>query len=152
MRQSLKKTSPVVEPLIPIFGSIRPTSKPGVLASTTKAEIPDGDAEAACRAALRALLDRDEADQRARPEPAVLLLEEDPEELVLAEELDDVPRELGRLVDLRRPRRDPLARERAHEVADLALLVGERVGRHGGSLEAVDVSGVGPPGPEEDVD
>ena len=39
-RQSVKKTSPVVEPLIPIFGSIRPTSKPGASASTMNAEIP----------------------------------------------------------------------------------------------------------------
>ena len=31
------------------------------------------------------------------------------------------------LVDLGRPRRDALARERAHELADLALLVGQRV-------------------------
>ena len=38
---SLKKISPVVEPLMPIFGSIRPTSKPGVSASTTNAEIPE---------------------------------------------------------------------------------------------------------------
>src|SRR5205807_3125233 len=47
------------------------------------------------------------------------------------EELDDVPGELGRLVDLRGTGRDPLARERTHELADLALLVGERVDRHG---------------------
>jgi hypothetical protein len=40
IRQSLKKISPVVEPLIPIFGSIRPTSKPGASASTTNAEMP----------------------------------------------------------------------------------------------------------------
>ena len=40
MRQSLKKISPVVEPLIPIFGSIRPTSNPGASASTTNAEMP----------------------------------------------------------------------------------------------------------------
>ena len=39
-RQSLKKISPVVEPLIPIFGSSRPTSKPGESASTMKHEIP----------------------------------------------------------------------------------------------------------------
>ena len=39
--QSLKKISPVVEPLIPIFGSIRPTSKPGASASTTNAEMPE---------------------------------------------------------------------------------------------------------------
>ena len=53
------------------------------------------------------------------------------EDPVLAEELDDVPRELGRRVDLGRPRRDPLARERAHELPDLALLVGQHVVRHG---------------------
>ena len=41
MRQSSKKISPVVEPLIPIFGSIRPTSKPGASASTTNAEMPE---------------------------------------------------------------------------------------------------------------
>ena len=40
MRQSSKKISPVVEPLMPIFGSIRPTAKPGASASTTNAEIP----------------------------------------------------------------------------------------------------------------
>jgi hypothetical protein len=40
MRQSLKKISPVVEPLMPIFGSIRPTSNPGEDASTMKEEIP----------------------------------------------------------------------------------------------------------------
>ena len=39
-RQPSKRSSPVVEPLIPIFGSIRPTSKPGVSASTTNAEMP----------------------------------------------------------------------------------------------------------------
>ena len=51
---------------------------------------------------------------------------------LLAVELDDVPRELGALVDLRGARRDALAREVAHEVADLALLVGQRVDRHDG--------------------
>ena len=39
-RHAVKKTSPVVEPLMPIFGSIRPTSKPGASASTMNAEIP----------------------------------------------------------------------------------------------------------------
>ena len=64
------------------------------------------------------------------PEPPALLVEEQAEELVLAEELDDVPRELVRLVDLGRARRDPLARERAHELADLALLVAQDVPGH----------------------
>ena len=53
-----------------------------------------------------------------------------PKQLVLAEELDHVPRELALLVDLGRARRDALAGERAHEVADLALLVGQRIVGH----------------------
>ena len=64
------------------------------------------------------------------PIAAVLLVGERREDAVLAEELDDVPRELGRLVDLGRARRDPLAGERAHEVADLALLGRQRIVRH----------------------
>src|SRR5438046_1727177 len=39
-RTSSKVSSPVVEPLIPIFGSRRATAKPGVSASTTNAEMP----------------------------------------------------------------------------------------------------------------
>ena len=39
-RASSKASSPVVEPLIPIFGSSRVTSNPGVSASTTNAEMP----------------------------------------------------------------------------------------------------------------
>ena len=65
------------------------------------------------------------------PEPPYSSSIEEPEDVVLAEELDDVPRELVRLVDLGRTRRDPLARERADELADLALLVGELVPGHG---------------------
>ena len=40
-RASSKTSSPVVDPLIPIFGSTRATSNPGVSASTTNAEIPE---------------------------------------------------------------------------------------------------------------
>ena len=39
-RQPSKMSSPVVEPLIPSFGSIRPTWNPGRSASTRKAEMP----------------------------------------------------------------------------------------------------------------
>ena len=53
---------------------------------------------------------------------------------MLAEDLDDVPGELVRLVDLGRARRDPLPRERPHELADLALLLGEDVPGHGRRL------------------
>jgi hypothetical protein len=42
---------------------------------------------------------------------------------VLAEELHHVHRELGRRVDLRRARGDALTRQRADDVAELALLV-----------------------------
>ena len=59
-----------------------------------------------------------------------MLVEEEPEEAVLAVELDDVPRELVRLVDLGRPRRDALARELTDQLAELSLLVGQRVERH----------------------
>ena len=68
---------------------------------------------------------------------------------MLAEELDDVPRELVRLVDLRRARRDPLAGERPHEIADLALLGGQRLPGHERSLgrcrvaDRLDVVAVG---------
>ena len=65
----------------------------------------------------------------ALADPAVLLVVQHPEEVVLAEHLDHVPRKLGRLVDLRRPRRHPLPRDRPHQLADLALLVGEWVER-----------------------
>ena len=41
---------------------------------------------------------------------------------------------LVRLVDLRGARRDPLARERADEVADLALLVGQLIPGHRGEF------------------
>ena len=97
-----------------------------------RAELLDREQEAARRADLRDLLDRDEREQRARARAAVLLVEEETEDLVLAEELDDVPGELVRLVDLGRARGDALARERADELANLALLVGEDVPGHGG--------------------
>ena len=96
-----------------------------------RAELLHGEQQAARRADLRDLLDRDEREQRAGAGAAPLLVVEEAEELVLAEELDDVPRELVRLVDLGRTRRDALARERAHELADLPLLLGQDVPGHG---------------------
>src|SRR5207249_4280048 len=81
-------------------------------------------------------LDRDERKQRSRSRAAELLVEEQPEQLVVAEQLDNVPRELVRRVDLSRARSDPLTRELPHEVAKLALLVGQRVVRHAEILVA----------------
>ena len=93
-------------------------------------ELLDGDDQAARRTDLGDLLDRHERHQRGGAEAAVLLVVEDAEDPVLAEELDDVPRKLGRLVDLGRARRDALARELADQLADLLLLLGQRLGRH----------------------
>src|SRR5438105_39494 len=99
-----------------------------------RAQLLDGEEQTRRRADLRELLDRDEHHERARARAAVLLLERQPEDLVLAQQLDHVPGELGRLVDLGRAWSDVLARKRAHEVADLALLVRQRVAGHGSSL------------------
>ena len=60
----------------------------------------------------------------------MLLVEEEPEHALVAEQLDDVPGELVRRVDLGRARSDPLPRERAHVVAKLTLLVGQHVPGH----------------------
>ena len=73
-------------------------------------------------------------EERAGAEPAVLLGEEEAEDVVLAEQLDDVPRELVGGVDLGGARRDPLARELPHEVAQLPLLVVQDVPGHARSL------------------
>src|SRR5439155_20293313 len=83
--------------------------------------------------------------QRARAEAAVPLVEEEAEEVVVAVELDDVPGKLVRLVDLRRARRDPVARERPHEVAELPLLVAELVPGHGVEISRRRGSGRGRP-------
>ena len=59
------------------------------------------------------------------------LVEREREDVVLAEELDQVPRELRARVDLGRAGRDLLARQGADEVAQLALLDGQGVPGHG---------------------
>ncbi len=53
---------------------------------------------------------------------------------MLAKQLDDVPRELVRRVDLGSARRDALAGDRAHEIADLELIVRELLPGHARSL------------------
>ena len=103
--------------------------RPGEL-EPERAELLHGEDQPARRADLRDLLDRDEREERPGSRAAVLLVEEEPEDAVLAEELDDVPRELVRLVDLGGARRDALARDRPHELADLELLVGQRLPGH----------------------
>ena len=87
------------------FCSSEPNSLIGSVPSSCTASI-----SAARRARLGDLLDRDVEHQRAGAGAAVLLVERQAEEVVLGEQLADVPRVLGLRVDLRRPRRDPLAR------------------------------------------
>ncbi len=99
-----------------------------------RAELLHGEDQPARRADLRDLLDRDEREQRPGARPPVLLVEEQPEDAVLAEELDDVPGKLVRCVDLRRARRDPLARDRPDEISNLELLVAQMFPGHARSL------------------
>jgi len=104
-------------------------------------ELLHGEDQPARCANLRDLLDRNERQQRSGAEAAVLLVEEQPEQVVLPEERDDVPGKLMALVDLRRPRRDPLARELANEIADLALFLGQRIVRHAAKCKAQSLVG-----------
>ena len=97
--------------------------------------------QAARGADFRDLLDGDERQEGPRPEPSVLLVEEEPEEVVLPEELDDIPGKLVALVDLRRPGRNSLARELTDEITDLALLLGQWLVRHAGESSFQLVAG-----------
>ena len=99
-----------------------------------RAELLHRDDQPARRAHLRQLLDHHQRHQRARTDPAVLLVEQRPEQVVLPEQLDHVPRKRRAPVDLRSPRSDPLPRQCAHELADLTLLVGQRIERTQGAL------------------
>ena len=88
-------------------------------------------------ARLGDLLDRHVEHQRAGAGAAVLLLERQPEQVLLGEQLAQVPRVLGLGVDLGRPRRDPLAHDLADRVAEGHMVVGERVRGVGGVLVAM---------------
>src|SRR4029453_13553774 len=103
------------------------------------------------RADLRDLFDRDEREQRAGAGAAVLLVEQETEDALVAEQLDDVPRELVRGVELGGPRRDPLARERADVVAQLSLIVAQDIPGHGRSVRAMCPELCGRRGDEGDV-
>ena len=86
------------------------------------AQLLHGEDEAHGRVGLGDLLDRDEEHQGPGRGPTVALVVREAEDLVLPQQLDHVPREVPRLVDLGRPRRDALARQSAHELANLELL------------------------------
>jgi hypothetical protein len=64
----------------------------------------------------------------------VLLVVEEPEDPLVAEQLDDVPRKLVAGVDLGGAWGDPLAGECPDEIAKLALLVGQDVPGHARSV------------------
>ncbi len=80
------------------------------------------------RARLGDLLDRDRQHQRAGAGAAVLLPERQSEDVVLGQQLADVPRVLGARVDVVRARRDPLLGDLADRVAEVEVLLRDRVG------------------------
>jgi len=89
----------------------------------------DGEDEAGGRAGAADLLDGEAGRQEVAPEAAEPLREVGGEDVLGREQLLDVPWELRRPVDLRRPGGDPLVGHLADRVAKRALLVGEA--RHG---------------------
>ncbi len=97
-------------------------------------ELLNSQDDSACRADLRDLLDSHEREERSRSRAPPRFVEEEPEDLVLAVELDDVPGEFVRGVDLGRPRGDAVARKRAHELANLELFLAQRLPGHELSL------------------
>ena len=107
-----------------------------VVLDRERAELLEGQDEPRGGAGLGDLLDGDEHHERAGARAAEALLEREAEDLVVAQELDHVPGELALLVDLGRTGRDALAGQGADEVADLALLAGERLVAHGAILVA----------------
>src|SRR5205085_6723852 len=91
-------------------------------------QLLDHQHERAAGAHLGDLLDRHVEHQRARAGAAVLLVEGQAEQVMLGEELADVLRVLGLLVDLRRPGRHALLGHLADGLAEVEVLLGDRVG------------------------
>ena len=89
-----------------------------------RAELLDHQDQGDGRRRLRELLDRDLQHQRAGPGAAVLLGERQAEDVLLGQQLADVPRVLVGPVDLGGARRDPLGRDLAHEVAEVLCSCG----------------------------
>src|SRR5204862_6239194 len=75
----------------------------------------------------RDLLDRDLEHQRPCPGAAVLGGERQREDVVLGEQLADVPRVLAAAVDLRRARPDSILDDPADRLAEVAELLGDLV-------------------------
>ena len=75
------------------------------------------------------LLDREADGKQVATETAVLLRVRQAQDVVAGEELLDVPRELGRPIDLGSARRDPIVGEHPDRVAQRELVVGQAIGR-----------------------
>ena len=88
-----------------------------------RAEVLDHQDQRARRAGLGDLLDRDVEHQRPGAGAAVLGLERQADEVVLGEQLADVPRVLAARVDLGRARCDALGDDLADRVAQVAQVL-----------------------------
>ena len=88
-----------------------------------RAELLDHQDQRCRRVGLGDLLDRHVQHQRAGAGAAVLLLERQPEDVLLGQQLAQVVRVLGPLVHLGRARRDPLLRDLADRVAEVQILL-----------------------------
>ena len=95
-----------------------------------RAELLDREQQGDGGVELRHLLDRAQQHQGSGAGAAELLVERQAEQVVLAEQLDHVPGELGGLVDLLGARRDPLARQLADRLQDELALGCDRHAAH----------------------
>ena len=97
-------------------------------------QLRDQEHEARRRAHPRQLLGRDRLGDEVRARAAVLDRQTERRQLHRHERVERVPVISGELVGLRRPRGDLVLAELAHDLAELALLVGQRDRLHGPSV------------------
>ena len=107
------------EPLLELVGSEQPDRE--------GPELLDHQDQRGRGAGLGDLLDGHVEHQRTRAGSAVLGLERQAEDVLLGEQLAQVVRVLGLLVDLGGARRDPLARDLADRVAEVEVLLRDGV-------------------------
>jgi two-component system, NarL family, response regulator LiaR len=90
-----------------------------------RAELLDGEDQAAAGADAAELLDGEQDRQHLAAQATVFGRERQSEHVVLREELNDVPWELGTGIDVCRARRDSLVGQLAHAVTQGGLFVGQ---------------------------
>ena len=93
-----------------------------------RAELLDDRDQAGRRVGASDLLDEDGLGDRVEVRPTVPLLEARAEQVLLGQEVLEVVGKLRLLVDLRRPWRDALLRQLAHDRTQLVVLGGGQVG------------------------